>query len=185
MPTKKRALIGSAAALLLFPLAACTSPSLPSGESTSKGTQVVEVDEPYANASLDELGAASDLIVRGTVSAIEHGLKLGEDTTVDYKVYLVDAGSKSPVSVVVSEAFDGVPTTVEGRPELSVGDEAIWTLRKLDAEFNFDGYVLVSSSSVFPTEGDSILTSTEDTAASEAAELGADETLARLTDAAS
>lgn len=184
MPTKKRALIGSAVAVLLLPLAACTSPSLPSGESTSRGIQVVEVDEPYANASLDELGAASDLVVRGTISSIEHGLKLGEDTGIDYKVYLVDAGSQSTVSVVVSEAVDGVATTIEGRPELNIGDEAIWALSKLAAEFNFDGYVLVSSTSVFPTEDNSILTSTEDVAAREAAELGADGTLARLTDAA-
>ncbi|QHO69860.1 hypothetical protein BHD05_09610 [Marisediminicola antarctica] len=126
----------------------------------------------------------ADLVIRGEVIKIKHGIKLGEDKTVDYKAYTVTptgSGKQSAVNVIVSEAYNGIPVAFEGRPELEVGDEAIWTLTKIDPQFNYKGYVLVGSTSLFPLDGDQIVGDGDAPGQVEAAKLGGKGTLQKLT----
>lgn len=164
--------------------AACSSDDDASSPSAER-TQTIEADEPYSDASLDELGSVSDLVVKGSVTAVEHGIKIGSDQGVDYRVYTVAVSDAADVKtesvrVIVSEAMDGVPVTLENRPELSVGDEAIWSLTEIAPEFDYDGYVLVSASSVFPIRDGRVVDVGDAPAALEAKELGAEETFLRL-----
>lgn len=165
---------------------ACSSDDDASSPSVHE-TQTIEADEPYANASLDELGAVSDLVVRGSVTAVEHGIELGSDRGVDYKAYTVAVADAAGVEVesvrvIVSEAMDGVPITLHNRPELSVGDEAIWCLTEIAPEFGYDGYVLVSASSVFPIRDGQVVNDGDAPGALEAEELGPEGTWQRIND---
>lgn len=149
-------------------------------------TQTIEPDEPLGNASLEELGGASDLVVRGRVASVEHGITLGVDESILYKAYSVTVLNDSlhptgqTIQVITSEVIDGIPIVMEGRPELAEGDEAIFALTQIDSDFDYDGYVLTSSNALYPVEGDRIVDVGDAPSAHEAVDLGPDATINRL-----
>ena len=143
----------------------------------------IEVDEPHGNASLDDLGRVSDLVIKAKVTAITHDVLLGQDRSMSYKQYtLKKTGKKGPsnLDVFVSETIDQVPIAVENRSEIERGQEAIWSLTKLAPEFGRSGYVLSSSSGIFPIVKDNIKVTGKSPAAHEVSRLGPDDVLERL-----
>lgn len=180
-----KALAATAAALMTAMI--CSScgngSSTPSSEPASaRPTQTIEVDEPHANASLDDLGQASDLVFRARVTKVATGLALGSDTSIAYKAYTIKSTSKDgrTAQVYVSETVDGVPIAVENRAELGVGDEALWALTPLDPGFGAEGFVLTSSSSIFPVVDGKLKVTSSSPAGKEAATLQPAEALRRL-----
>lgn len=155
-------------------LAACSTATT---DLAPEERRVIEVDEPYANATLESVGAASDLVVRGTVTEITRSITMGTDRTVEYMAYTVDDGSGREIAVYVTDRMDGVAVVFEGATTFSVGDEAIWALQTIDPQFGYDGYVLVSTISAFPIDGEAVESESDAPAASEANELGASRAL--------
>jgi hypothetical protein len=90
-------------------------------------------------ATLDELVAASDAVVIGTVTAVSEGrvLTAPADTEAGLRTRLIEidvertlAGT-APDPIVVEEPaalLDGTPVVVDGMTELAVGDRAAWFL---------------------------------------------------------
>lgn len=148
----------------------------------------VEIDEDHARASLDELGAASDEIIWGTVQAVETGFDMPNDPSGQFRVYEIEvqeADIANPgefVRVAVSESMGDVPISVPGQPELHEDDEAVWALTQVDDMFEFDGYVLTSSQSIFPPESDGAAQASGELQPSriEAAALNSEETFREL-----
>lgn len=163
------------------------SPSPPESGTVSESDQVtpelISPDEPYANASLAELGDAADLVVQGLVTEIKHGIKLGNVTSMSYRQYDVKRTSvrgPSEVQIFVSETSDGVSIAYENQAILEVGDEAIWVLDELDPKFGMAGFVLTASNSIFPVVDGEIQVSDQFDAGREAAALAPEDVLKKL-----
>lgn len=151
--------------------------------SNPSATQTIEVDEPFANANLDDLGHNSDLVIRARVTNLTHGITLGTDRSIRYKQYTITRTGKSgpnTAKVFVSEEVDGAPIAVENRADLTRGDEAIWALTELAKEFGTSGYVLTSSSSILPVVNGKLKVTASSPAGKEAATLQPTQVLQRL-----
>jgi hypothetical protein len=113
----------------------------------------VEATSIYDFASLDELVAASDAIVVGTVVAVDEGRLVGapEEGAVISRVasLRVDTaliGDVADVVVIEEEGWlpDGTPLIVNGVAPTAVGDEGVWFLDAID-DAELRGYLVINS----------------------------------------
>lgn len=154
-----------------------------SGDAPGGPAHTIEVDEPYANVSLAQLGHVSDLAVQARVIDIAHGITLGVDRSMSYRQYTIErTGESGPDSarVFVAEKINGQPIVFENQPTLSQGDEAIWVLDRIEKEFNTPGFVLTASNSIFPIKNTTIDVSHAFPAGEEASALLPAELLSQL-----
>ncbi len=126
----------------------------------------VDSDAP-AYASLDELIAASDLIVRGRVTDTERGRWFGDGTssariqsrlvTLDVEEVLRgDAPDGELGTVLVEEegwTADGAPLVVDGAAPSATGDEGIWFLVD-PGDDTTDSLILVNAQGRYLVDGD-------------------------------
>lgn len=95
-------------------------------------------DSP-AYATLDELLAASDLVVRARVTSTERGRVFGEPgeaTAIESRLVALEVtetlrGPEPPAEILVEEEgwlLDGSPLIVDGLVPSAAGDDAIWFL---------------------------------------------------------
>ena len=117
-------------------------------------------------ATLDELVAASDLVVRGTVASTEHGRAFGEpggerieSRLVTLGVSEVLAGDPSAEGTLVVEEEgwleDGAPLVVDGAPPSARGDDGIWFLVEV-GDADAPVYVVVSAQGRYLVDGDTL-----------------------------
>ena len=111
----------------------------------------------YDFASLDEMGAASDLVVEAQVVAVERGRLVGEPDEggvvrriVTLAVTEVIRGDAAASTVVVEEEGwlpDGTPIIVDDVEPSVVGDHGVWFLDALDAPDGADlsAYLVINS----------------------------------------
>lgn len=111
---------------------------------------VVEPDDEYSAATLEEAAAATGLVVRGTVTGEKSGVQIGMDTSIRYTLFEVDvkevlSGPEvTRVQVAISTEVDGQPMAVDGRVTPTVGDDIVWLLQPIAEEFGVEGYVLTA-----------------------------------------
>lgn len=156
---RKRGLVRGVLLLIMVSLlAACGSPR-PAGQSTDHthdnidGANI-EVDDYLPDASLADLGRASDLVVLGRVVGSVDGIRIGVDPNASYTIVTVavdetlkgDARAKT-VDVAMLTRLDGVALVFGGRPTPKLDDRGIWMLRPIAAEFGREGYVLTNQNS--------------------------------------
>lgn len=153
-----------ATALVLLTAAACGSGA---GEQSADRAEarpvVIAVDDPYAQADMAALSSASATVVRGTVTHAEPGLQFGDPRDqLRYTRYTVSVDevlggtAGDEVEVVMSTHAGRRPATVEGRPMVQVGDQAVWFLTPIAPESGTDGYVLTGQSGLLVLEGDEV-----------------------------
>ncbi len=114
----------------------------PAADATTTTTEPPPVDitsDSPAYATLDELLAASDLVVRARVSSTERGRVFGEpgeDTALESRLVALEVtetlrGLEPPPEILVEEEgwlLDGSPLIVDGLVPSAEGDDAIWFL---------------------------------------------------------
>ncbi|HXH57593.1 hypothetical protein [Iamia sp.] len=137
-----------------------------SGSATAEGPPAVEVasDAPRF-ASLEELAAASDAVVRAEVVATERGRWFGDGAggtriqsrLVTLRVTEVMAGvAPSSATLLLEEEGwleDGAPLVVDGAAPSQVGDDGIWfVLDGTDPEVG--AYVIVNAQGRYLIAGD-------------------------------
>lgn len=148
----------AAAGILLVGAAACSG----SGTATADGDD--RGDEPAPMAAMDsvpytgmaDLSQESDLVVHGSVAAVEPGVPMGATgaSTVEYSIFTIEvdevlAGEGADrIEVALSTHFGGREVVLEGRPVPKVGDDGVWFLTEIAPEFERDGYVLTSTESL-------------------------------------
>lgn len=107
---------------------------------TAPDAVAVTSDAP-TYATLGELVGASDVVLRGTVVAVERGRWFGSgapgETRIQSRLITVEVdevlAGEAPAgeAVLVEEEgwlADGAPIVVDGTPSVAVGDDAIWFL---------------------------------------------------------
>jgi hypothetical protein len=147
---------GVLAALLLG--AACGGADDGDRGAASDQPVTVDVEDALADADVATLSQASDTVVRGRVISADGGLRL-DDSSLRYTAFTVDvdealAGTPADrVRVVLSTHTDGQEIAIEGRPTPQVGDEGVWFLTPIAAEFDHDGYVLTGQTGLLLLEG--------------------------------
>ena len=117
---------------------------------SNRGDTPVDTPEPlrvratsvYDFSSLDEMGAASDLVVEADVVAVERGRLVGEpgeggviSRIVTLAVADVIRGDAAASTVIVEEEGwlpDGTPIIVDDIEPSVVGDHGVWFLDALD-----------------------------------------------------
>jgi hypothetical protein len=121
-------------------------------------------DAPH-RATLAELAAASDLVVRAEVVATDRGRLFGdaganaiESRVVTLSVTRVLRGAAAPGSgtVLVEEegwTADGAPLIVDGLGPSEVSDDAVWFLTRVGSEEELR-YVVVSAEGRYRVDGD-------------------------------
>jgi hypothetical protein len=125
----------------------------------------VTSDAPRLTA-LAELATASDVVLRGEVTATEHGRVFGassegaiESRLVTLRVTEVLAGESPPAGPLVVEEEgwleDGTPIAVDGAAPSAVGDDAIWFLQAAGTD-DFPVYVAVSAEGRYLVVGDDL-----------------------------
>lgn len=107
---------------------------------TTQATPVEVTSDAPTYATLEELIAASDLVVRGTVSDVQEGRWFGDGSsgsrirsrmvTLDVESTLVGDPSGAGSLLVEEEGWteDGHPLVVDGAAPTAEGDEGIWFL---------------------------------------------------------
>ena len=132
--------------------------------------------------SLDELVAASDLVVLATVAGVDDGRSITapDDPNAGIRTRLVELGirdtfaGESSGAVVVEEASafaDGEPIVVDGMTELGVGDVAIWFLVAGGGEA-MPYYAAVNGQARFVVVGETLEASRDDELSGALAALG-------------
>ena len=113
----------------------------PAAETTTTATPEpvrIESDSP-TYATLDELLAATDLVVRARVTSTERGRVFGEpgeETALESRLVALEVtetlrGAAPPAEILVEEEgwlLDGSPLIVDGLVPSATGDDAIWFL---------------------------------------------------------
>lgn len=110
----------------------------PTTATTEPGPVRIESDSP-AYATLDELLAASDLVVRARVTSTDRGRVFGEpgeETALESRLVALEVtetlrGEEPPPEILVEEEgwlLDGSPLIVDGLAPSATGDDAIWFL---------------------------------------------------------
>jgi hypothetical protein len=139
-----------------------------SGDNAAPGDVVnVEASSMYTFATLDEMVAASDVVVIGTVAATERGRLVGDPTnggvisrvvTVSVDELIIDRGESSDGggadAVRIEEEgwlVDGRPVVVNGMAPTAVGERAVWFLDRLDGE-PVSTYLVINSQGRFVAE---------------------------------
>lgn len=159
-----------------------TAPS----KSEQEPMQIAEVDDPYASSSLFDLGTVSDLAVRGTVTGYRAGVQIGRDTDAAYTVYTVSVTetvfgpATKTVNVALLTELGGGPVTIQGRPKVEEGNDALWILTRIAPEFGLDGYVLTSTGGLIPITDETLKSDSLTSGAVEAVERGLKSTVAEL-----
>lgn len=142
----------------------------PSSGSPSTTTEpaplAVESESQFQFDSLDELVAASDLVVRARVESVERGRVFGSGDAsgaaivsrqITLAVSEVLAGPVDvPRRVVVAEEGwlpDGTPLIVDGLRIVEPGDQAIWFLDAVD-DPDFPGFVVVNYQGRYLVDGE-------------------------------
>jgi hypothetical protein len=117
----------------------------------------VRATSVYDFSSLDEMGAASDLVVEADVVAVERGRLVGEpgeggviSRIVTLAVVDVIRGDAAASTVIVEEEGwlpDGTPIIVDDVEPSVVGDHGVWFLDALDALDGADlpAYLVINS----------------------------------------
>lgn len=113
---------------------------------------VVDAFEPLAGTDIATHRQESDVVVRGRAVSAEQDVEIG-DSSLTYTVFTVEVAevlsgdADGTVEVAMSTKTNGREMTLEGRPDVEVGDDGVWFLTRIDPEeFDRDGYVLTSSS---------------------------------------
>lgn len=112
--------------------------------------------------SVDQLVAASDLVVEGEIVAVGHGRSITDpsDPTVgvatrlvelDVSLVLVGAGGNDLVIEQESALLDGTPIAVNGMPPLDVGDSGVFFLIRGDGA-GFPYVALINEQAWAPSE---------------------------------
>ncbi|MEU4396454.1 hypothetical protein [Kribbella sp. NPDC023855] len=120
------------------------------------GTEAnTDTDESLADADLKGLAKASDLVVRGQITKAKTGVLLAKgDPTAKYTIFTVKVsdhvrGKRTQhVDLALMTEISGSRVVVEERRTPGVGSDVILVLTKIAPEFNYDGYVLTSQSSL-------------------------------------
>lgn len=138
----------------------------------------MDVDDYLPDAGLTELSSASDLVVRGRIVGAQGGVLIAKDPTAKYTVFTVKVaevvkGAKAAtVKVALLTEIGGGRVQVEGRPSVVVGDDGVWLLKKIPAEFKYQGYVLTNQQGLLLVKDGGVVTgSTDSTVAREVKEL--------------
>jgi hypothetical protein len=139
-----------------------------SGESAAEG-EVVNVDATslYTFATLDEMVAASDVIVVGTVAATERGRLVGDPAnggvvsrvvTVSVDEFILDRSASSDGggtdAVRIEEEgwlVDGRSVVVNAMAPTAVGERAVWFLDRLEGD-PVSTYLVINSQGRFVAE---------------------------------
>ncbi len=133
-------------------------------------------------STLDDLLAASDLVVVATVADIADGRQItapaDPDAAVVTRLLVLDVSDvvagASDGDVIVEEPAalgDGTPVVVDGIEPLDVGDQAIWFLVAGDAE-TMPYFALVNRQARYTIAGDTLRPSADDPLSTELADLG-------------
>jgi hypothetical protein len=113
----------------------------------------VEATSIYDFATLDELVAASDAIVVGTVVAVDEGRLIGDPAAgavisrvATVRIEAALAGDADDLVIVEEEGWlpDGTPLIVDGVAPTAVGDEGIWFLDDT-GDRELPGYLVINS----------------------------------------
>ncbi len=134
-------------------LAACSvDPGSTSAQRSLEHGVVAETPAPLRTDGLhDDLGlrplaALADVVVSGTVEAVERGVRVGPDPNVSSAAVtlrvdeLVRGEVEGPVKVVFLAGVHGKPFTIPGQSVPAVGSSGVWMLAEIGREFEFDGY---------------------------------------------
>jgi hypothetical protein len=113
--------------------------------------------------TVEEMAAASDVVVRGDVVAVEEGRAITDPERPDVgivtrlleiRVAATLRGPRHDTIVVEQEAalLDGTPIVVNGLPPVSVGTEAVWFLLEGDGG-EFPYAALINEQGLIPFDG--------------------------------
>jgi hypothetical protein len=129
----------------------------------------VRATSVYDFSSLEEMGAASDLVVEADVVAVERGRLVGEpdeggviSRIVTLAVADVIHGESTASTVIVEEEgwlSDGTPIIVDDVEPSVVGDHGVWFLDALDALDGADSpaYLVINSQGRILERGDRVV----------------------------
>ncbi len=126
-------------------------------------------DDPMAHASLGEVAAASDLVIRGSITGTREGIRFGDGPgTLTYTEFTVEPtkvlsgdGTDAIRVLMITKSPDGQRIELLGRPDL-VGPDALWMLRAVDPYFQMDeAYVLTSLGGVIPIDDGEVVVEAE------------------------
>jgi len=142
--------------------------------------------------TLDDLVAASDLVVVGTITDVADGRTITSpgDPGAGIRTRLVELDvtdalhGDAPDPLVVEEAnafADGAPIVLDGMTELHDGDTAIWFLVAGGSDA-MPYYAVVNSQGRFQIMGDSLTASGDDALSLELVALGPDGLAAAITE---
>jgi hypothetical protein len=155
----------------------------------------IHVDSSAADvAALDELVAASDLVVVGTVADITEGRQItapaDPDAALLTRLVILDvstvlAGATSADVIVEEPAAlaDGTPVIVDGVQPLDVGDEAMWFLVAGETD-TMPYFALVNRQGRHTVAGDTLRPASDDPLSRTLAALGLDGLSDRVADVA-
>jgi hypothetical protein len=146
----------------------------------------IEIDSSAADhAMVDDLVAASDLVVVASVADVTEGRQMSAPADPDAAILTrllvlevsdVLAGSASGDVLVEepSSLADGTPVVVDGVEPLDVGDEAMWFLVGGDAE-TMPYFAVVNRQGRYTVTGDTLQPASDDALSRSLAALGLDE----------
>jgi hypothetical protein len=149
----------------LFLAAGCGGADDPDHAAPDDEPMEMEVTDLLSGADMAELSQASDVVVRGTVTEAEAGLRIGEDR-IRYTAFTVEVaealagdpgGPGDRLRMVFTSHVGQQAIEMEGRPMPQVGDEGIWFLTRIDPQFGYDGYVLTGQAGELLLDGDRVV----------------------------
>lgn len=165
----------AAAVLVMGVLAVTNDDGSRSGDASEPTPEPTEISSDAPRfASLADLAAASDLVVRGHVASTERGRTFGDPggTVIESRLVrlVVDdvlrggPGGDDPAigaAITIEEPGrldDGTPLIVDGVPPTATGDEVVWFLTAvpspaLDRADDAPAYVLVGPQGHYRVEG--------------------------------
>jgi hypothetical protein len=155
----------------------------------------IDIESSAADHStLDDLVAASDLVVVATVADVTAGRQISApaepDAAIVTRMMVLDvsdvlAGAASGDVLVEEPAAlaDGTPVVVDGVEPLDVGDEAMWFLVGGDAE-TMPYFAVVNRQGRYTVAGDALQPAADDPLSRSLAGLGLDGLSDRVTDIA-
>jgi hypothetical protein len=152
----------------------------------------IDIDSSAADhTTLDDLVAASDLVVVATVADVTDGRQISApadpDAAILTRLLVLDvsdvlAGAASSDVLVEEPATlaDGTPVVVDGVEPIDVGDEAMWFLVGGDAE-TMPYFAVVNRQGRYTVIGDTLEPASDDPLSRSLAGLGLDELSDRVT----
>jgi len=185
-------LLGPAAAILVAVVAGVTLTRPDDDEPPASRAPVAVSSDAPRLTSLEELVAASDLVVRAEVAATERGRVFGDPNggasvesrllTLEVTDVLAGAGPADDAVLVEEEGWleDGTPLIVDGAAPSRTGDDGIWFLVRV-GDPDVPVHVVVSAQGRYLVDGDGLASASGDDPLIEAlAGLSVDELTARI-----